>query len=381
MSKLKLLFAMLLLISTYSHAGSIEPIFNTPGFKGLKATAVEDRVVELISLATPGSSIHLSMYNFDRMPVARELLRASARGVGVNVVFDGALKSSKKTSGTPVYALLNGAESLAPLKCQTPPCITFCGGALNINSSCRGSVNNHNKFILFSNLSDGRTSVVAVSSANWTESQLLQANDLLVVAGDEALYRGTISYWNALKDSNLPVPQFIQGQIAGLYVFPNKSSDPVLDNLNQVNCQLPGSKIRVLQSRLTDDRIAIAQRLMELSARGCDVKVVARHEPSMNSPGPKMIATLKDKLIILPYEGSRPEDKSINSNHAKVVIINASMNGTSTKVPMVMTGSHNLNKNSLRNNDELMYRIIDQELFEAYDGFWERVVSDAGPMP
>ncbi|MEK6556303.1 MAG: phospholipase D-like domain-containing protein, partial [Bdellovibrionota bacterium] len=277
---MKIIYFVLALVvsTTFAYADvRLDAAFNAPGFKGAKTTTVVDKLVLLIDQAAPEATLRMSMYEFDDMAVAMALLRASARGVDVQIVLDGRKnKSAAKKTGTAVNALDDGAQGLQALKCSTQNCITFCGGFLG--GACRGSRNNHNKFYSISRLSDGTENVVAVSSANLNEGQLYWYNDLFITAGDARLRVGVDQYFAGLVNTELAVPLLIQGDVFSLYTFPNKQTDPVLDELSRVTCQLPGSKIRVIQSRFTDARVAVAKKLAQLGQAGCDVQVLARHE-------------------------------------------------------------------------------------------------------
>ncbi|MEK6556143.1 MAG: phospholipase D-like domain-containing protein, partial [Bdellovibrionota bacterium] len=96
------------------------------------------------------------------------------------------------------------------------------------------------------------------------------------------------------------------------------------------------------------------------------------------SPGSKVAAALGSLLKILPYEGKGENQVSKNTNHAKVVVIRASIGGSAQKVDLLLTGSHNLNVNSLKGNDELLMRVEgNAEIAEKYFDFYDQIVNDA----
>ena len=352
---------------------SIGGTFNSPGFDDQPTTTIENKLIEMIDLAAPRSSIQMSMYTFKRMPITLALLRAQSRGVRIELILDGKNKELEDKKGSPVHVLLKGTSDLAPLRCGTHSCVTFCGGILG--GSCRGIVNNHNKFFLFSELQDGRKNVVVLSSANFEEGMFHMYNDLLVLAGDTALFEGVQNYFNGLRNPFAKVPLQIRGQSAVIYTFPNQKYDPTLEILKQVQCHLPDSKIRITQSRFTDERLAIAKELLKLSQLGCQIQVITREEPLMQSPGLKVKATLRSLMQILPYKGHSKKAK--NSNHSKTIAIDASFQGSAQKVQMVLTGSHNLNTNSLKNNDELQIQIIHPAVYKAYSHFFDQMLEEA----
>jgi phosphatidylserine/phosphatidylglycerophosphate/cardiolipin synthase-like enzyme len=346
-------------------AQSISVTFNTPGFEGTKhTTTIEDKVVELIDLAKSGSTILIGMYDHDLMPISEALLRAAKRNVGIHIVYDGSVKKEVKKDDVAVQVLL-----------QAKLDIKFCT-SLIFGGSCRGFVNNHNKFMLMSELTDGRKDVVTVTSHNWTSGQLNNSNDLLIFSDDKKLYDNAVNYWHGIHGDDVKVPYVLEGNIANIYTFPNRKYDPVLKLLNRVSCQLPGSTIRVLQSRLTDNRVDIAKRLLELHNQGCDVSVISRWEPSHKSPGKKVTEILGNEIhSILKYEDEG--DHNYNSNHSKNVLINASVDNSPVKKAIVLAGSHNLNGNSLNFNDELLAQVEDQNIWQQYFDFWNRVNDEA----
>lgn len=363
----------------------IETYFNTPGFTGQTSTVIEDQILKLISQANSNTQINIALYTFNRVPVAIEILKAQARGARIQVVMDGKSKSDSQKPGSAIHALLTGTADLPGLNCRNKNCVTFC------SRSCNGLWINHNKFFLFSKLNgefenqtntESSHSIVAQTSSNMTEGQLYHYNDLIVVKDDPTFYKGMLDYWKRLNKNSFKFNKVstIQGQ-NGIksYFFPRLiGSDPVLKTLNEVKCDQPESIIRVVQSRFDDSRAYLAKKLSQLSQQGCDVKVIVRDEPSANSPGKKIVQTLRDSIAILPYETETSESQRLNSIHSKIVLIRARMNGSKSISTLVLTGSHNFNLTSLKTNDEVLFKVKDRPTFDAYLNFWNQIADDAG---
>lgn len=55
---------------TQSRDVDADVVFNTPGFHDQATTTVEDKLVELIEQAVPGSQIRVSQYHIDRPETA-----------------------------------------------------------------------------------------------------------------------------------------------------------------------------------------------------------------------------------------------------------------------------------------------------------------------
>lgn len=366
-----LIFLLLFVVSIASFGSDFTTTFNTPGFTGVKTTTVEDRLISLIAQASPNSKILVSMYDFDRMPLAKAFIEASKRGVSIRFVFDGSIKKLARQDGSAVNTLTH------EMICKEEPCFKYCKSLLGIKNSCRGKINNHNKFVLFSKLDNGGEYVSVLSSANWTEGQLNNANDLLEINNDKKLFDGLTHYWNAILKEKSATPLVVNGDKALVYTFPNTKFDPVLELLNRVSCRIPGSTVRIAQSRFTNSRIEIANRLKELTAKGCDVKVIVREEPDMKSPGTKITDTLGDLMVDLPFHDTHGDDVVKNSIHPKIVLVDAAFDDAQTKTQVVLAGSHNLNSTSLDYNDELLAQVVDKTVYANYLAFWNKIISDA----
>ena len=379
-----------LILAGFARATELEPIFNRPGFDGKVIATVEDKLIELTRQALPGSSIRAALYEVDRVPMAEALIEASKRGVNVELLFDGGNLANKSVPGHAISRLVN------ELQCAPGnDCLKFCKGPLSplikltgikkeypLGNSCRGLIINHNKLFLFSELNDGSKDVVAQTSANMAENMMNMYNDLILVKNDLAFFKGFNEYWDRLKKDHTV---FFKDSFHNLetadkkvkaYFFPRMTgSDPVLNLLKRVNCNLPGSSIRVLQSVFT--RKSVAQQMKKLESEGCALQVITRIDPVAFSPGKGVVQALGNSMIVLAFDGKLPEEKQPNSSHTKLVLINASIDNSPEKAAVVLTGSHNLDLFSLRTNDETLLEIRDQEIFDKYDAFISQYLDDA----
>jgi phosphatidylserine/phosphatidylglycerophosphate/cardiolipin synthase-like enzyme len=368
--------------------------FNTPGFDGKSTTTIEDSIIQTINLASPGSSIRVSLLILDRRPVVEALLSAEKRGVDVRLVLDGRMK--RFASGSPMDLLVNGDETHEGLHlCKEKPCIHFCHGPLNflpvgdhqLFNSCTGVAVNHNKFFLFSQLDNGSQNVVLQTSANIDSGQLKLYNDLLTIENNSQLYKGYMDNWERLKRNHirLSTPKgFTGGNGAVVYLSPYFEHDPILLLLNRVSCQIPGSRIRISEANF--NRTGVVNRLAELVAQGCDVKIIARKDHQIGSPSKIAYEALRAQMMVLPEAltddddltklNNSPGPKINNSVHTKIILIDASLDHSAEKVPIVLTGSHNLDLFSLRTNDEVLIEIHDRSLLESYMDFWDRLKQD-----
>jgi phosphatidylserine/phosphatidylglycerophosphate/cardiolipin synthase-like enzyme len=120
----------------------------------------------------------------------------------------------------------------------------------------------------------------------------------------------------------------------------------------------------------------VAREIKRLADEGCRVQVIVRVDPPQHSPSKKVRQYLASHLLVLPYRGKLPAEQSVNSIHTKIILIDASIDNSAAKVPVVLTGSHNLDPFSLRANDETLLEIRDRDVFNSYMGFLDRLVSD-----
>ena len=339
--------------------GNIETYFVRPDLDKSKDTILEDQLQNLIGQADKGSSIYISVYHIYNSAVPIALLEAQNRGVKVYVITE---KDSKKKEG--FQLLRNGYGDLPAIE----------EGRIRICSKgCLGKVNNHNKFYLFSRLKNGDQHIVAQSSANLTNSQQRHYNDLIIFRDHEEMYEAFLDYWRLAfekekkhwrKKSTSKIYDVAKNH--QVLFFPmKKEKDPVLDALSQIECQ-KDSVIRVSQSRFM--RKKIARKLRSLHDQGCDVRVIARDDRHKGSPTKKVRKALGRLLEIFPY---RIERQTLDSIHMKIMLIKAHDLVSKKKVHWVFTGSHNFNKNSLRNNGDVLLRINSLGLFQTYLDVWK----------
>lgn len=382
----------LVLIAMTAHAANVvdshdvkplefETVFNEPGFNDQPDYTVENKVVALVNEAVPGSVIRLSQYHFNRPAIANALVAASKRGVDVRVVLDGSNEPRVVNEGS-------GQKILSEqLVCKEgEDCLKFCHGPISFKlgshsfgGSCNGLIIDHNKFVILSELSTGDRNVVVQSSENYTDDQQHLYNDLIVIKNDKSLFDGFTAYWENLFRDHTRLGHFEDaigdGPVRAKY-FPRLfGPDPIMQMLKRVSCEPAGSMIRVVAADFT--RTDVAARLGELARQGCDVKVLSRFDPKAFSPAATVGHKLGRNLIVLPYEGKSLATRSENSIHAKMMIIDAAVDGSSEKIPLVLTGSHNLDFFSLHTNDETLLEIQDQRVFDRYLKFWNDILDQA----
>jgi phosphatidylserine/phosphatidylglycerophosphate/cardiolipin synthase-like enzyme len=326
--------------------------FAVPLVDGTKDPALENKIIEMIGLAAPKSELHMSMYQFSHESVAKALIEASKRGVQVHVIID---KEANEKDGVLDAAITKLVKDLPA------NAVTFCTRG---NGSCQGKGIDHNKFYIFSELTDGSKHVVIQSSANLTADNL--QNNMLIDRDDKGLYDGYLGYWKLLEKQveNLDYAGHAEGEHTHAYWFP-RQKDEVLAILDEVNCT-DKSKVRVTMAFWDDGRMDVAKKLVALAKAGCDVQVDMRTAGKNSSQN--IIDAMRNEHLSV---GLYPAEHGTNI-HSKYLLIDSDFK-TDGKVEhhrYVYTGSHNYTNGALKSNDETMLRIDNAEVFDAYMANW-----------
>jgi hypothetical protein len=149
-----------------------------------------------------------------------------------------------------------------PLSALGPDRLVICGTPAFVFNSCIANSLTpglqHNKFLTFSNLDDGREHVVLQTSKNFLEpSQLNYYNDMVEIAGDVKLYDEYVKYLFDMKaqvrsdDHYLfPAPSGDDGRNT-IFLSPRRQLDPVTDDII-VDRMNESTALRVALLRIRD---------------------------------------------------------------------------------------------------------------------------------
>jgi hypothetical protein len=313
--------------------------------------ALEDIVIELLESTPAGESVRAAYYTFTRTRIADAFVDAHERGVDVQLV----LGNTNNPDGAALTTLRTGLEDR----------LTICREGQE-SGGCIGDRIQHNKFILFSELEDGSRDVVLQSSANFTNPQTNQFNNLVVIRDDTALYEAYSNYWTDLlaQVTNLDYYHSVVGDLqTKAYFYPRASGDTIVGILNNVDCAI-GADVYLGMAIFTNPRIAIAERLVEMDAQGCNVHVLTRDGGNSGD----ILATLSVGTIDLTLQPIM---------HSKYLVIDGAYGANSSHQKLVWTGSHNFTGPALRRNDETLLKIRQDEVFEAFLEDWQHARSTA----
>lgn len=338
--------------------------FSRPLPGGTPDLTIEDAIGELVDLAVPGSTVRVALYHWSRTDIAARFVAAHEAGVDVQIVLDRENQDDMGVDWDAVALLKQGLGEERVLLCDE----------LAGSGACIGTGINHNKFFLFSELADGSRDVVAQSSANMTNPQLHKHNNMVVIRDDAALHAAYLTYWSDLRAqvASSDYYHYVDGDTgARVYFFPRAAGDTIVSVLGNVTCD-PGAQVRVAMAFFTDARLAVAERLADLRAEGCEVAVIVVDDAQY--PGDDVVATLESAGVDLTLYPEGPTDEGL---HSKYLLIDATYSGT-PGARLLWTGSHNYTGPALRDNDETLLKLDDPALYDAFLADWLAMKALAG---
>ena len=121
-------------------------LFQDPGEVPATDLALEQHAIALIDATPPGEHVGFAFRDFNRRPVADALIAAHRRGVLVDGVIDGGERTQR------VVQDLQAAIGADRVVLCGSPAFTFNSCITNVDAPSL----QHNKFLVFSRLGDGR---------------------------------------------------------------------------------------------------------------------------------------------------------------------------------------------------------------------------------
>lgn len=323
--------------------------------------AVIDSAMQIIDATPKGETLMVSIFNMTYPGFDKTLIRAHERGVKVRVLVN------QEKAGRRRYDALKRE--------------------LGHNREARswfairgGKVRMHSKFVLASR-SGGRDHVVWMSSGNMTiASGRGQANEALAVTGDKELYDFFAEQFDLMVRGVNDPKRLARSAVtptATVQAYPlpegGEENDPVAALLDDIACTTPEGRtvVRLGQLYLTNERPWLIDRLRELKAEGCDLRVVgflriwkgARDQ--LVEPGPGQI----------DLRGS--DQKAL---HTKITTIDG-FDAEGRPLKVLMSGSHNLTGRALAPtrggvNDEFSILVRDPATVDEYSAWVDWVINE-----
>lgn len=341
--------------------------FNIPRGTDLsKQWTIERQIVGAINHTPKGEYIRISVFSFDRMPVADALIAARKRGVRVQILMN------NHQQNAPMYKMYKQIGKSRKKRNFAYRC-TF---------GCRSGFENlHSKFFLFSK-TGGAENVVMLGSTNLTANAAInQWNDLYVMKDAAKMHSTFVTLFNQMrKDKKVKKPYYKVdlGKRYQLQVLPfnafNKRNDPMMKVLNKVKCTgaygAPGgvkgrTMIRIhMHAWHTKRGEWLAAKTRALYAAGCDIKIIYG---MASAPVRKIFAT-KTSRGALPVH-INGYDTDLDGlidlyGHEKMLTIAGNWDGD-TKARYTWTGSSNWANSGMR-GDELIFRIKGDGVLRTY---------------
>ena len=331
--------------SALSAAVTTETHF-TDGLKEPRDETILNHLVRLIDDTDKGESIDIAIHSITANPVAKAILAAKKKGVKVRVVHNGEDFDSNDTTPRMLAKELGTAHRW----CKRPG---MGGGCISRHPSSLM----HSKLVLFSKTKDStgavRSNVTWFGSANMTWATGAKSyNNTTTIYGDERLYtRFRKDYFGRLWDQAPPPSDAwsFASAASGVTVFPSpdQTGDMVVDRLKRID---PDDKceIDIAQSMIFDSRMEVVNEVVRLKKGGCKVRV------TVNNLQPKPKAAFAAANIPVKR----------NETHDKIFLVNAKFNGKRQK--LVFTGSHNWTQSAQSVNDELLVKIANPKVYDAF---------------
>lgn len=365
--------------------------FNDPyGRDGHSSVTIRRSIVRTINSTTKGDHIMIASWNIRSRVYVDALVAANRRGVGIRIVMDRG--NANPTAPNPDYRRL--ARAFAPTKARLPQnrssikrCVSSCRGRRGIA---------HSKFFLFDHVGS-RNWVVMYGSNNATDiAANSQWNDLYTIVNNQDIYNQFGRIFVQMKaDHNLYGKAYVQ-QVTPIRTFnfypyqgpvATAAGDPDLNRLNQIQCSgATGgtgtnghTKVRIAQDALLGDRgKAIANRLVTMERRGCDIRLV------YSLLGGNIRTILKNGHVpTLQYSYDRNRDGMYDIYlHMKDMAISGVFRGK-TDARVVINGTANWTPVALQ-SDEVVAEINSPSITASYinwiDYLWHHRPASWGPV-
>ncbi len=348
-------------------------VFNNPYGPDEARYRIERRLLRAIKETPRNGHIRISVYSFDRIVVAKALIRAhQKRHVQVQILMND-------------HQVTRAQRMLYRGIGRNPKRKNF---AYECDNSCRGRRDNlHSKFYLFDQTGKA-DDVVMTGSVNFTLNAVKwQWNDLVTVKGRKHLYANFVTLFDDMRHDykrNQPYYTFC-GKADGercyanqdtrfTRVFPRKSSatdDPVLNLIKPIQCTyttdtglMKRTHVRLSMHTMQGDRGQyIAARVRKLWADGCDIKVIyglmgGRVKRELGSPTARGRIPLRSAGF--DYDG----DGEVNRyTHQKYFLVRGMYAGSPTNI--TYTGSSNWTTRGT-SGDEIIFSIRSREIESQY---------------
>ena len=358
-----------------------------------QTTGLRDEIDALVRATATGSTLYASLYTFTDQALTDHLLAAHARGVKVRLLIEACTDGDPAAcdQSAQVDALVSGlpAWTSGATGSWVKRCFASCaGGGVGID---------HNKFWVFSALSDGRTDVTLIASNNPTNPQQQMFQNLVEVSGNAALATAYRDYVNRKLAVTGSSKVFETGHVdAGPFRLwfsprdsPSTGEDTEITNsfnpqstrhdvfaaaIDDLQCSTTGTDdvIRLAMWSFREARPEVIDALGDKLAAGCTVEVATgEHEDAMDELAGRGIGVFAMdpggcRQSFFAVGSAVNAECSDGSIHSKYLLVQGVSRKDNLTHRYVYTGSHNLTNGALKKNDETLVRIDDATVYGGY---------------
>ena len=339
---------------------AVYPVFNYPT-PGNPDPAINGELTRLINEVPATGQISAALFVVaPNYPVVDALISAHNRGASVRVVMDSGQGQSAATAA-------QVAETIAKLSAvlgTDPSQRSYLVQCVNACISKTTDSINHNKYVVMSE-TGALQDVVFQSTANVRSDGSGDGawNAATVSSGSPGVYDSYLTYFANLSaritvpdnDYNAVQPPVQLGRWKPYYFPRTDGVDSVSQTLTNVNCAAAPTRIDVMAAFFT--RPKVRNRLNEMAAAGCVVRVIARTDSITREFCDSLKSPVEVKI------SDKPSQTKVGI-HSKYILISGGFEGTVRKT--VWMGSENLTRNALVRNDETFLLIDDDALHAAF---------------
>ncbi len=331
----------------------------------------------------PPAQIRAAIHSITNTQIADALVDKSKNGVDVQVVYPA---DPKKRFDAASRLAASGSQVQVQWCDHGGAFGSYAFGCISTYNGVEGDPGTmHAKYMLFSKTDIGglRNWVTWFGSANLTQDTGTETwNDGLTVFDNKALYDAfDVKLFRPMFADNLNLagndfydPASGRGYFsvpsAGLtlHASPDAAPGDVVDaKLEAMDARSAGCSVLVMMSEFT--RTVVADQLATMKRAGCQVLVLVGMDGSSSPPNVLACPTgaphiRSDVLGTLKSAGISVRAKKI---HDKVMLLHAANYGW-----RVITGSHNLTNDALRENDEILVDVDSQSAYDAFAAHWSQ---------
>jgi HKD family nuclease len=353
---------MALVTITCVHAQSVQPIvLSTPSViftdplrfeQGEKDNNLLKQISNLIKATPAGEEITVCVFKFELEALAHQLVAAQDRGVKIRIILNKG--DTSKDANKQIKDFLR----------------TKLHDFHYIENKITDKGIIHNKFILFSEVETTTGplhDLILQTSSNFQMKGAKKLQDMLLISSPQ-LYHCFLDFWfqikvlgntNNLEDYNYFSCSDLQQRRA--FFFPKRrdkeefGSDNVLKVLKDIE-EPESTLIHFAHGKWDENRESLAQELEELKRQGAQVEVVTNFD--VDNDIREELEKLDDGVFYL--------DDDYNM-HTKFFLV------AEGEKKEVWTGSHNLTDRSLRENFEVLLKIEDKKVYQAYLDYFNSI--------